>query len=85
MIVENRPGASTTIAGDAVAKSDPDGYTLFMAGNANAVNAVAESKLPFDVLHDFAPIGIAVTSPSVLVAASGFRHQIGGRSGRCRG
>ncbi len=67
MIVENRPGASTTIAGDAVAKSDPDGYTLFMAGNANAVNAVAEPKLPFDVLHDFAPIGIAVTSPSVLV------------------
>jgi tripartite-type tricarboxylate transporter receptor subunit TctC len=68
MIVENRPGASTTIAGETVAKSDPDGYTLFMAGNANAVNAVAESKLPFDVLHDFAPIGIAVTSPSVLVA-----------------
>jgi tripartite-type tricarboxylate transporter receptor subunit TctC len=51
-----------------VAKSEPDGYTLFMAGNANAVNAVAESKLPFDVLRDFAPIGIAVTSPSVLVA-----------------
>lgn len=68
MVVENRPGASTTIAGEAVAKSEPDGYTLFMAGNANAVNAVAESKLPFDVLHDFAPIGIAVTSPSVLVA-----------------
>jgi tripartite-type tricarboxylate transporter receptor subunit TctC len=68
MIVENRPGASTTIAGETVAKSDPDGYTLFMAGNANAVNAVAESKLPFNVLHDFAPIGIAVTSPSVLVA-----------------
>ncbi len=68
MIVENRPGASTTIAGEAVAKSEPDGYTLFMAGNANAVNAVAVSKLPFDVLHDFAPVGIAVTSPSVLVA-----------------
>lgn len=68
MIVENRPGASTTIAGEAVAKSEPDGYTLFMAGNANAVNAAAEPKLPFDVLHDFAPIGIAVTSPSVLVA-----------------
>jgi tripartite-type tricarboxylate transporter receptor subunit TctC len=68
MIVENRPGASTTIAGEAVAKSEADGYTLFMAGNANAVNAVAESKLPFDVLRDFSPIGIAVTSPSVLVA-----------------
>ncbi len=75
MIVENRPGASTTIAGETVAKSDPDGYTLFMAGNANAVNAVAESKLPFDVLRDFAPIGISVTSPSVLVAHpdSGFK------------
>jgi tripartite-type tricarboxylate transporter receptor subunit TctC len=68
VLVENKPGASTSIAGDLVAKGEPDGYTLFQAGNANAVNALSIPKPPFDVLRDFAPIGIAITSPSVLVA-----------------
>ena len=69
VIVENRTGASTSIAGQAVAQSAPDGYTLFMAGNANAVNAVTGPKPPFDILTAFTPIGTAVTSPSLLVAA----------------
>jgi tripartite-type tricarboxylate transporter receptor subunit TctC len=68
VFIDNRPGASTSIAGDAVAKAEPDGYTLFQAGNANAVNAINAPKPPFDVLTAFAPIGIAITSPSVLVA-----------------
>jgi tripartite-type tricarboxylate transporter receptor subunit TctC len=68
VFIDNRPGASTSIAGDAVAKAEPDGYTLFQAGNANAVNAITTPKPPFDVLTAFAPIGIAITSPSVLVA-----------------
>jgi tripartite-type tricarboxylate transporter receptor subunit TctC len=68
VIIDNRPGASTSIAGAIVAKAEPDGYTLFQAGNANAVNAIAEPKPPFDVLTDFAPVGVAITSPSVLVA-----------------
>ena len=68
VIVENRTGASTSIAGQAVAQSAPDGYTLFMAGNANAVNAVTGPKPPFDILTAFTPIGTAVTSPSLLVA-----------------
>src|SRR3954453_8204940 len=68
VVVENRPGASTSIAGDLVAKSAPDGYTLFLCGNANAVNAIGTPKPPFDVLTDFAPIGVAINTPSVLVA-----------------
>lgn len=68
ILIENKTGASTSIAGETVAKSAPDGYTLFMAGNANAVNAVSKPKPPFDVLTDFAPIGVVVMSPSLLVA-----------------
>lgn len=68
VVIDNRPGASTSIAGDIVAKSPPDGYTLFQAGNANAVNAISTPKPPFDVLTAFAPVGVAITSPSVLVA-----------------
>jgi tripartite-type tricarboxylate transporter receptor subunit TctC len=75
VIIDNRPGASTSIAGDIVAKADPDGYTLFQAGNANAVNAISKPKPPFDVLTAFAPVGAAITTPSVLVAypAAGIR------------
>lgn len=68
VMIENKVGASTSIAGDFVAKSEPDGYTLFQAGNANSVNAVGTPKPPFDILTDFAPIGVAITSPSLLVA-----------------
>ncbi|MDP2411899.1 MAG: tripartite tricarboxylate transporter substrate binding protein [Pseudolabrys sp.] len=68
IVIENKPGASTSIAGDTVAKAAPDGYMLFQAGNANAVNAIATPKPPFDILTDFEPVGIAITSPSILVA-----------------
>jgi len=68
VVVENKPGASTSIAGQAVATANPDGYTLFQAGNANAVNAISKPKPPFDILTAFAPIGVAITTPSVLVA-----------------
>jgi tripartite-type tricarboxylate transporter receptor subunit TctC len=68
VVVENRPGAGTSIAGQAVATAKPDGYTLFQAGNANAVNAISTPKPPFDILTAFAPIGQAITTPSVLVA-----------------
>jgi tripartite-type tricarboxylate transporter receptor subunit TctC len=68
VVVENKPGASTSIAGEFVAKSPPDGYTLYQSGNANAVNAVSEPPPSFDVLTAFDPVGLAINSPSVLVA-----------------
>jgi tripartite-type tricarboxylate transporter receptor subunit TctC len=68
VVVENKPGASTSIAGEYVAKSPPDGYTLYQSGNANAVNAVSEPPPSFDVLTAFEPVGVAITAPTVLVA-----------------
>lgn len=67
MIVENRPGAGGNVGAQAVAKSDPDGYTLLMAVNSHAINAHVYRKVPFDLVRDFAPVGMVATSPFVLV------------------
>jgi tripartite-type tricarboxylate transporter receptor subunit TctC len=72
VIVDNRPGASTGIAALAVAKSAPDGYTLFMAGNSNAVTPSLQKNLPFDFFRDFSPIALAVTVPSIVVVNPAF-------------
>jgi tripartite-type tricarboxylate transporter receptor subunit TctC len=68
VIVENRPGAGGNLAADAVAKSEPDGYTLLMSFTSHTINASLYSKLPFDTLKDFSPISMVATVPSVLVA-----------------
>jgi tripartite-type tricarboxylate transporter receptor subunit TctC len=67
IVVDNKPGAGTNIAGQMVARSAPDGYTLFMAGNTNSVNPALLKSVPFDVLKDFTPIGLAASVPSILV------------------
>ena len=54
VIVENKPGAGTIIGSQAVATSEPDGYTLLMGTFANAVNPSLNSKLPYDPHKDFA-------------------------------
>jgi tripartite-type tricarboxylate transporter receptor subunit TctC len=66
-VVENRAGASGTIGADAVAKSPPDGYTLFMGAGAHALAPSLFKKLPYDIAKDFAPISLAATSTYVLV------------------
>jgi tripartite-type tricarboxylate transporter receptor subunit TctC len=71
-IVENRPGAGTNIATEAVARSPPDGYALLLATGANAVNATLYEKLNFDFIHDFAPIGSIVRVPLVMVVNPSF-------------
>lgn len=66
-VVENRAGASGTIGADMVAKSPPDGYTLFMGAGAHALAPSLFRKLPYDITKDFAPISLAATSTYVLV------------------
>ena len=66
-IVENRPGASNTIAADLTAKAPPDGYTLLLATNTGQAIAPHLIKLSFDTNKDLIPIALIVTVPNVLV------------------
>lgn len=66
VVVENRPGAGTTIGTDLVAKAPADGYTLLMATFSHAVNATFYRKLPFDVSKDFAAVTLVASAPNVL-------------------
>jgi tripartite-type tricarboxylate transporter receptor subunit TctC len=66
VIVENRPGAGTTLGTDLVAKAPADGYTLLMATFSHAVNATFYRKLPFDTLNDFAAVTLVASAPNVL-------------------
>ena len=64
VVIENRPGATGTMAAGQVAKSAPDGYTIMMGHvSVNAIAPALFSNLPYDVVRDFAPIGIAAAVP----------------------
>jgi tripartite-type tricarboxylate transporter receptor subunit TctC len=67
VIVENKPGAGTTIGSDDVARSNPDGYTLLMATFAHAINPALRPKMPYDTDKAFTPVILVGHSPSVLV------------------
>jgi len=66
VIVDNRPGASTNIGSDAVARAAPDGYTMLMGGAANAINMSLFAKMPYDTLRDLAPVILCVKGANVL-------------------
>jgi len=66
-IIENRPGAGSNIATRYAAATEPDGYTIFVATIANAINATLYKNLPFDVLKDFSPVILAASAPNILV------------------
>src|ERR1700676_2937185 len=67
IVVENRPGNSSMIAAETVARATADGYTLFMATIANTLNP-AETKSNFNLARDLAPIALLGVVPNVLVA-----------------
>jgi tripartite-type tricarboxylate transporter receptor subunit TctC len=66
VIVENRPGAGTTLGSDIVARATPDGYTLLMATFSHAVNATFYRKLPYDTIKSFAAVTLVASAPNVL-------------------
>jgi len=68
VIVENKPGAGTTIAGDFIAKSPPDGYTIWLQDiTTHAINATLYPKLPYDSTKDFSFIAMVASTPLMLV------------------
>jgi len=66
-VVENKPGASNTIAADITAKSPPDGYTLLVATNTGQAIAPHLMKLGFDALKDLTPVALVMVVPNVLI------------------
>lgn len=69
VVIENRPGATGTVAAGQVAKSPADGYTIMMGHiSVNAIAPALFQNLPYDVIRDFTPIGIAAAVPHFVVA-----------------
>lgn len=69
VVVENRPGANGAIGTTAVAKADPDGYTLGLVVSSHVFGKALVPNLPFDPVKDFAPITLTARTPIVLVAS----------------
>ena len=67
IVVENRPGAGSTIGADTAAKAPPDGYTLFMISNTHFVASGLYRKLAYDPLNDYTPISQITSAPNVLL------------------
>src|SRR5262245_19912689 len=69
-IIEARPGAGGTLATAAVARAEPDGYTLMMINDNHAVNPSVFKNIPYDSVKDFAPIGFVGSAPMALSATA---------------
>ena len=67
-VIESRPGAGGTLATAAVARAEPDGYTLMMINDNHAVNPSVFKNIPYDSVRDFAPIGFVGSAPMALSA-----------------
>lgn len=67
IVIENKPGAGAMIGSEIVAKSSPDGYTLLLASQTNAISATLYPKLSFDPIDDFVPISLIGREPGVIV------------------
>ena len=68
VIIENKPGAGTTIAGDFIVKSPSDGYTLWLQDiTTHAINANLYAKLPYDSMKDFSFVAMVASTPLMLV------------------
>src|SRR5262245_18506946 len=66
-IIENRPGAATNIATEAVVRAAADGYTLLLVHLSNAMNATLYEKLNFNFIRDIAPVARIIVVPNVML------------------
>jgi tripartite-type tricarboxylate transporter receptor subunit TctC len=74
-LIENRPGAATNMAAEAVVNAAPDGYTLLLVGQPNAINATLYETLSFNFIRDIAPVAGLMTVPNVVVVHPSFPAQ----------
>jgi len=72
VIIENRPGASSNLATEAVVRASADGYTLLLGGAVNAVNATLYENLGFNFIRDLAPVAGVVRFPNVMTVNESF-------------
>jgi tripartite-type tricarboxylate transporter receptor subunit TctC len=75
VVIDNKPGAGGVVAGDAVAKAEPDGHTLLLMSNGTAVSAGLFKSLPFDTLRDFAPISTLATFDIAIITSAESRFK----------
>jgi tripartite-type tricarboxylate transporter receptor subunit TctC len=71
-VIENRPGAGSNIAAEAVVKAPADGYTLLLVSSVNAINATLYDKLNFNFIRDIAPVASLLRQPQIMLVNPSF-------------
>ena len=73
VVIDNKPSAGGVVAGEQVARAEPDGHTLLLVSSGTAVSAALFQSLPFDTLKDFAPVSLLATFDLAVVVKEGGR------------
>ncbi len=75
VVIDNKPSAGGVVAGELVARSEPDGHTLLLVSSGTAVSAALFKQLPFDTVKDFTPVSMLATFDLALVVADNGRFK----------